>query len=94
MATLTIADAAEAAGTSTDTIRYYDREGLLAGLSRDPAGNRRFTTDDVGWLRVLRCLRDTGMTMADLRAFCAVIEGKIEAYRGATAGTRAPEVVR
>jgi len=122
--TLGIQEAAEAAGTTPDTIRYYDREGLL-GLGRDAAGNRRFTTDDVGWLRVLRCLRDTGMTMADLRTFCAVdgepaarlrmleahrdevldriertrrelavIEGKIEAYRSLTAGTRAPEVAR
>jgi DNA-binding transcriptional MerR regulator len=125
-ATLSIQEAAEAAGTTRDTIRYYDREGLL-GLGRDAAGNRRFTRDDVGWLKVLRCLRDTGMTMADLRRFCAVdgdrdpatrlrmleahrdevldriertrrelavIEGKIEAYRSLTAGTRAPEVAR
>ncbi|MGF1645898.1 MAG: MerR family transcriptional regulator [Kineosporiaceae bacterium] len=72
MVTHTIAQAADAAGTSTDTIRYYDREGLLAGLARDAAGNRCFTSDDIGWLRILRCLRDTGMTMADLRSFCAV----------------------
>jgi DNA-binding transcriptional MerR regulator len=75
METLTIAEAADAAGTSPDTIRYYDREGLLAVLARDAAGNRRFTSDDVGWLRVIRCLRDTGMTMADLRSFCAVDGG-------------------
>ena len=70
--TLSIREAADAAGTTPDTIRYYDREGLLDGLGRDTAGNRRFTTDDVNWLKVLRCLRDTGMTMADLRGFCSV----------------------
>lgn len=70
--TLSIGRAAEAAGTSADTIRYYDRCGLLEDLGRDAAGNRRFTADDVGWLRVLRCLRDTGMTIEDLRRFVAV----------------------
>jgi len=72
MVDLSIGEAATAAGTTPDTIRYYDREGLLDALDRDAAGNRRFTADDVGWLRVLRCLRDTGMTIADLRAFCSV----------------------
>jgi DNA-binding transcriptional MerR regulator len=69
---LSIGRAAEAAGTTVDTVRYYDRCGLLADLGRDAAGNRRFTADDVGWLRVLRCLRDTGMSIDDLRRFVAV----------------------
>ena len=64
--------AAEAAGTTVDTVRYYDRCGLLDDLGRDAAGNRRFTADDVGWLRVLRCLRETGMSIDDLRRFVAV----------------------
>jgi len=75
--TVSIAAAAEAAGVSADTIRYYDRCGLLEDLERDAAGNRRFTSADVGWLRVLRCLRATGMSMQDLRAFCA-LDGRTE----------------
>lgn len=69
---LSIGRAAEAAGTTVDTVRYYDRCGLLEDLGRDAAGNRRFTADDVGWLRVLRCLRETGMSIDDLRRFVAV----------------------
>ena len=72
MQSLSISEAAAAAGVTPDTIRYYDREGLLDQVTRDSAGNRRFTADDVGWLQVLRCLRDTGMAIADLRAFCSV----------------------
>lgn len=70
--TLSIGAAAAAAGVSPDTVRYYDRCGLLDDLERDAAGNRRFSAGDVGWLRVLRCLRDTGMSIQDLRDFCAL----------------------
>lgn len=76
-ASLTIGTAAATAGVSVDTIRYYDRCGLLDDLTRDAAGNRRFTTADVGWLRVLRCLRATGMSIEDLRRFCA-LDGQAE----------------
>ena len=55
-----------------DTIRYYDRLGLLGELHRGSGGVRAFEPDDLGWLRILRCLRETGMSMVDLRRFCAL----------------------
>jgi DNA-binding transcriptional MerR regulator len=36
-----------------------------------PGGARAFSADEIGWLRILRWLRDTGMSMAALRRFCA-----------------------
>jgi DNA-binding transcriptional MerR regulator len=70
--TVPISEAADAAELSIDTIRYYDRLGILGAVSRTPGGARAFSPDDIGWLRILRCLRDTGMSMADLRRFCAI----------------------
>jgi len=72
-----IAEAARQAELSIDTIRYYDRLGILGALPRTAGGARTFTDGDVGWLRILRCLRNTGMSMADLRRFVA-IDGDIE----------------
>jgi DNA-binding transcriptional MerR regulator len=69
--TTSISDAAAASELSIDTIRYYDRFGIIGAVSRTPGGARAFTPDDTGWLRILRCLRDTGMSMAGLRRFCA-----------------------
>jgi DNA-binding transcriptional MerR regulator len=69
---VTISAAAGRTGLPVDTIRYYDRLGLLGEVRRGPGGVRAFDEDDLGWLRVLRCLRETGMSMADLRRFCAV----------------------
>jgi DNA-binding transcriptional MerR regulator len=67
-----ISDAARRTELSIDTIRYYDRLGILGALPRTAGGARTFTESDIGWLLILRCLRDTGMSMADLRRFVAV----------------------
>ena len=61
--------AAEQSGFSLDTLRYYERIGLLDGIDRAPSGHRRFRDDDLEWLGVLRCLRDTGMPIAQMRRY-------------------------
>ena len=66
---LTPAQAAEQSGFSLDTLRYYERIGLLTGIDRAASGHRRFTADDLAWLGVLRCLRDTGMPIAAMRRY-------------------------
>src|SRR5580658_3172990 len=61
--------AAEQSGFSLDTLRYYERIGLLDGIGRAPSGHRRFREEDLEWLGVLRCLRDTGMPIAQMRRY-------------------------
>jgi DNA-binding transcriptional MerR regulator len=61
--------AAEQSGFSLDTLRYYERIGLLDDIDRTPSGHRRFRDDDLEWLGVLRCLRDTGMPIAQMRRY-------------------------
>jgi len=60
---------AEMTGFSLDTLRYYDKIGLLDELDRTPGGQRIFTEDDVAWLGILRCLRDTGMPIARMQRY-------------------------
>ena len=47
--TRTIQRAAEETGLSADTLRYYERIGILPGIGRSQSGHRRFTDDDMGW---------------------------------------------
>jgi DNA-binding transcriptional MerR regulator len=61
--------AAEQSGFSLDTLRYYERIGLLDGIGRAPRGHRQFRDEDLEWLGVLRCLRDTGMPIAQMRRY-------------------------
>ncbi|MCW2870406.1 MAG: MerR family transcriptional regulator [Streptomyces oryziradicis] len=62
-------EVAERSGFSLDTLRYYERIGLLDGIERTRSGHRRFAQGDLEWLGVLRCLRDTGMPIAEMRRY-------------------------
>jgi DNA-binding transcriptional MerR regulator len=62
-------DVAERTGFSLDTLRYYERIGLLHEIDRTAGGQRRFSEHDVLWLLMLRCLRETGMPLAEVRRF-------------------------
>jgi len=56
-----------------DTLRYYERIGLLEPIGRNAAGQRRFTEEDVGWLGMIRCLRGTGMSIAEMLRFAELV---------------------
>jgi DNA-binding transcriptional MerR regulator len=69
MRTYTPAEAASESGFSLDTLRYYEREGILPDVARTAAGRRVYTDANLGTLGFLRCLRDTGMSITLLRRY-------------------------
>ncbi|WP_424535891.1 MerR family transcriptional regulator [Sphaerisporangium viridialbum] len=73
MSVYTPGQAAEETGFSLDTLRYYERIGLLEPVERNAAGQRRFTDEDLGWLGMVRCLRDTGMPIAEMLRFAKLV---------------------
>jgi DNA-binding transcriptional MerR regulator len=73
--------AAELTGFSLDTLRYYERIGLLDDIARNPGGQRVFTDSDVSWLRILRCLRDTGMPIQRMVRYAELARGGDETIR-------------
>ncbi|THV33688.1 MerR family transcriptional regulator [Glycomyces buryatensis] len=56
-----------------DTLRYYERVGLIDGVERGPTGQRRFSEDHLGWLDILKCLRDTGMPIEQMCRFAELV---------------------
>lgn len=66
---VTIGEASRLTGLSVDTLRYYDREGLLGDLPRDAGGRRRFDTLSIGLLDIMVRLRRTGMPIDEVRQF-------------------------
>jgi DNA-binding transcriptional MerR regulator len=65
---LSIGEVAHATGLSIDTLRYYERAGLMLDPTpRDPGGRRRYTAHDLDWIAGLIMLRETGMSIADVR---------------------------
>ena len=72
----TISQAAEKAGLSAYTLRYYDRMGLLPFVDRSKSGIRIFEDSDLEWLEVINCLKATGMQIKEISNFLALcIEG-------------------
>ena len=69
MNTYSPAQAAEVSGFSIDTLRYYEREGILRPIARTSGGHRTYSEDDLNWLDLVHCLRDTGMPIADLKQY-------------------------
>ncbi len=60
-------------GLSIDTIRYYERAGLMPLISRAPNGHRRYAEEDLGWITLLKCLRATGMPISELRRYADLV---------------------
>lgn len=66
--TYTISEIAEKMGVSVHTLRYYDRQGLLPFVER-VNGRRVFKDSDFTWLRILNCLKNTGMPLKEIRRY-------------------------
>jgi DNA-binding transcriptional MerR regulator len=69
MTTYSPAEAAAVTGFSLDTLRYYEREGILPPVARTAGGHRLFSEADIGTLGFLKCLRETGMPIEKLRRY-------------------------
>ena len=67
-----ISEAADQCGLSIDTIRYYEKVGLLPEIPRGSDGQRRFTAENIDWLILLGSLRETGMAMNTMSRFAAL----------------------
>jgi len=64
-----IGEVANMAGIPTSTLRYYDREGLFQNIKRSHGGIRVFTDTEVDTLKIIECLKSTGMQIKDIKLF-------------------------
>jgi len=54
---------------SQDTLRYYDKAGLLPFVKKNKAGRREFTEDDLGYIEVIDCLKRSGIPVKEIAKF-------------------------
>lgn len=54
---------------SIPTLRYYDNQGLLIDIERDDSGIRRFNDKTIENIRVIECLKKSGMQIKDIKQF-------------------------
>lgn len=70
----TIGEVSDITGVTASTLRFYEQEGLFfAPITRNAAGRRVFTRDDVGWLQVCQKLRSSGMPLPEIRRYAALV---------------------
>ncbi len=71
-ALMTIGRVAQAAGVATTTLRYYEREGILAPVVRNGAGYRLYDAHAVQRLQFIRSAQAVGFTLDDIRILLAL----------------------
>ena len=53
-------------GLSADTLRYYERIGLIPKINRNKRGVRDFTEEDCRWVEFIKCMRGSGLSIESL----------------------------
>ena len=83
----TIKDMSELTGLPASTLRYYDKQGLLPNLRRDGNNIRIFSDDDYASLRLIDCLKRSGLSIKDIKSFIdmagkeSALTGRLEIFR-------------
>jgi DNA-binding transcriptional MerR regulator len=71
---LHIGELSERTGRSIHSIRWYESQGLIPGVLRDQAGRRVYSELHVNWLELIDRLRQTGMSIAAMREYTALVK--------------------
>mgnify|MGYP000130412775 FL=1 len=79
-----IGQVSEMFGIPVSTLRYYDKEGLFPNLERS-GSTRRFGEGELELLRVIDCLKKTGLEIRDIKRFVDV-----RCAKGAVRGAQGP----
>ena len=58
---MTIKEVSEKYHLSQDTLRYYERVGMIPPVTRTSGGLRNYTTEDLGWVELALCMRSAGL---------------------------------
>jgi DNA-binding transcriptional MerR regulator len=72
---MTIAEVSEKFGLSQDTLRYYERIGLIPPVTRNRSGNRKYTEEDIKWVDFIKCMRQSaGLPVEALIEYVALFQ--------------------
>ena len=65
----TIGEMAKLLDIPTSTLRYYDKQGLLPFVERSKSGIRMFQEKDYEWLKLIECLKKSGLTLSEIKNY-------------------------
>lgn len=60
---MTIKEVSEKYDLTQDTLRYYERVGMIPPVNRTSSGNRDYNEHDLGWVELVKCMRSAGLSV-------------------------------
>jgi MerR family mercuric resistance operon transcriptional regulator len=73
---LTIGKLAEATGVNLETVRYYERIGIMPRPARTPGGHRSYEPEHIKWLNFIRRGRELGFTLKEVRELLRLVDAR------------------
>lgn len=71
---MTITEVADKFGLSADTLRYYERIGLVPKVTRTNGGIRDYAEEDLRWVEFIKCMRSAGVSIETLVEYVALFQ--------------------
>lgn len=71
---MTIAEVSEKYELSQDTLRYYERVGLIPHVNRTKSGIRDYNEDSCAWIELAKCMRMAGIPIETLIEYCHLVQ--------------------
>lgn len=71
---MTIAQVSKAYDISADTLRYYERIGLIPAVPRGNGGVRNYTQESCNWVEFIKCMRSAGLQIEALIEYVALFQ--------------------
>ncbi|XCP85949.1 MerR family transcriptional regulator [Roseburia hominis] len=66
---MTISEVSRKYGITQDTLRYYERVGVIPPVHRMASGLRDYTEEDCGWVELVKCMRSAGLSVEVLTEY-------------------------
>jgi DNA-binding transcriptional MerR regulator len=71
---MTIKDVAAKYGLTEDTLRYYEKEGLIPSVKRTAGGIRNYDEESENWVAFIACMRNAGISIEALQEYVSLFE--------------------
>jgi DNA-binding transcriptional MerR regulator len=71
---MTISEVCRQYGLTPDTLRYYEKAGLLPSVTRTSGGIRNYTEHDCNWIGFIKCMRNAGVQVDALVEYVRLFE--------------------
>lgn len=71
---MTITEASKKFNLTQDTLRYYERIGLIPSVNRNKSGVRDYTEEDCRWIEFIKCMRNAGLPIEVLIEYVALFQ--------------------